>query len=318
MEPAPAEAGGAGSLHEVTVWGAGVQGSMLAFRCAVHGKHVALFDIDAAALQTAQAKIEGWLGQRERDGRLSKKEAAAARRRLVACQDAAAALAAADLVIENVPERIELKQAVWAEIDRLAPAKTLLTTNSSSLRSSEIGAGVNRRDQTFNVNFMTPTEDDLVEVMWNDATSESTRRAALAFLTSIRCVPIVTRREIKGFSLNRVWRAMKKECLMLWSQGYVDPHDLDRAFMLEWKTTWGPFGLMDRVGLDVIRDIELSYHRESGDESDLPPRALQEMIAAGHLGEKSGSGFYEYPGPAYERPGWLQGHDAGAVNDAQA
>jgi 3-hydroxybutyryl-CoA dehydrogenase len=308
----------AAALSAVTIYGAGVQGSMLALRCAVHGKRVALYDVDANALERAQGKIEGWLDERVRDGRLTQEEAAGARQRVVPRHDAAAAVAAADIVIENVPERLEQKQAVWAEIDRLAPPRTLLTTNSSSLRSSEIGARVGRRDRTFNVNFMTPTEDDLVEVMWNDATSEPTKHAAITFLTSIRCIPVVTKREIKGFSLNRVWRAMKKECLMLWSQGYVEPEDLDRAFMLEWKTGWGPFGLMDRVGLDVIRDIELSYFRESGDESDLPPQALEEMIAAGRLGEKSGRGFYEYPAPAYERPGWLTRQDDESGSDAQA
>lgn len=308
----------AAALSDVTIYGAGVQGSMLAFRCAVHGKRVVLFDVDASALERAQQKIDGWLEERVRDGRLTEAEAAGTRQRVVPVRDAAAAVAAADIVIENVPERLEQKQAVWVEIDRLAPSKTLLTTNSSSLRSSEIGAGVGRRDRTFNVNFMTPTEDDLVEVMWNDATSEQTKQAAIGFLTSICCIPVVTKREIKGFSLNRVWRAMKKECLMLWSQGYVEPEDLDRAFMLEWKTTWGPFGLMDRVGLDVIRDIELSYYRESGDETDLPPQALAEMIAAGRLGEKSGRGFYEYPAPAFERPGWLTRQNDESGSDAQA
>lgn len=300
------------ALDHVTIVGAGVQGSMLAFRCAIHGKSVALFDVDKQALTRAAGKIEAWLGEFVADGKLGEQESRAAWQWIALRRELAAALVDADIVIENVPERLELKQAVWAEIDALAPGKTLLTTNSSSLRSSEIGAAVRRKEQTFNVNFMTPTRDDMVEVMWNGETSEQTKQDALAFLTSIRSIPIVTRREIKGFSLNRVWRAMKKECLKLWSEGYIDPEDLDRAFMLEWATAHGPFGLMDKVGLDVIRDIELSYYRESGDASDVPPQALEEMIAAGHLGEKSGRGFYEYPDPAYGRPGWLRGEsDAG-------
>jgi 3-hydroxybutyryl-CoA dehydrogenase len=295
------------TLQNVTIVGAGVQGSMLAFRCALHGKRVALVDVDRQTLERAGGKIAGWLEERVSRGELSGAEAEAVRARIVAHDALAEALADADIVIENVPEQLELKQTVWAQIDALAPEKTLLTTNSSSLRSSEIGAGVGRKDKTFNLNFMTPTEDDMVEVMWNDRTSAATREAALAFLESIRNIAIVTRREIKGFSLNRVWRAVKKECLRLWAEGYIDPHDLDRAFMLEWRTGYGPFGLMDKVGLDVVRDIELSYYRESGDESDLPPRALEEMVERGDLGEKSGRGFYEYPDPAYLRPGWLRG-----------
>ena len=295
------------TLQNVAIVGAGVQGSMLAFRCALHGKQVALVDVDRQVLERAGGKIAGWLEERVSRGELSRTEAEAVRARIVAHDALTEALADADIVIENVPEQLELKQAVWAQIDALAPEKTLLTTNSSSLRSSEIGAGVGRKDKTFNLNFMTPTEDDMVEVMWNDRTSAATREAALAFLESIRNIAIVTRREIKGFSLNRVWRAVKKECLRLWAEGYIDPHDLDRAFMLEWRTGYGPFGLMDKVGLDVVRDIELSYYRESGDESDLPPRALEEMVERGDLGEKSGRGFYEYPDPVYLRPGWLRG-----------
>ena len=299
-------------LDHVTICGAGVQGSMLAFRCVIHGKDVALFDVDEGALERAAGKIETWLAESVADGKLSQEESRASWRRLTLYPELAAAVSDADIVIENVPERLELKQAVWAEIDTLAPARTLLTTNSSSLRSSEIGAEVRRKEKTFNVNFMTPTKDDMVEVMWNDQTAAQTREDALAFLRSIHNIPIVTKREIKGFSLNRVWRAMKKECLKLWAEGYIDPHDLDRAFMLEWGTAYGPFALMDKVGLDVVRDIELSYYRESGDASDIPPRALDEMIAAGRLGEKSGRGFYEYPDPAYAQPGWLRGEsDAG-------
>lgn len=298
------------SLTHVTICGAGVQGSMLAFRCAIRGKDVALFDIDAEALRRAAGKIDAWLGESVAAARLTEAESNSARRRIAHHRELAPALAAADIVIENVPERLELKQKVWAEIDAVAPEKALLTTNSSSLRSSQIGVATRRREKTFNVNFMTPTKDDLVEVMWNAQTATQVKDDALAFLRSIRCIPIVTHKEIQGFSLNRVWRAIKKECLRLWADGYIDPSDLDRAFVLEWGTDYGPFALMDKVGLDVVRDIELSYYRESGDERDLPPRALEEMVAAGRLGEKTGSGFYEYPDPAYRRPGWLAGdHD---------
>lgn len=292
-------------MNKVCVYGSGVQGSMLAFRCAIYDKHVTVYDLDPDALDRAREKMTIWSRERVSSGRASEHQMEAAPARIRLCEDAVEALADAEIVIENVPERLDLKQAVWSQIDDLAPQKALLTSNSSSLRSSEIGAHVLRKDRTFSVNFMTPTEDDLVEVMWNSETSDPTKAAALAFLRSIDCIPIVTKREIKGFSLNRVWRAVKKECLRLWAEDYVDPEDLDRAFMLEWNTTHGPFGLMDKVGLDVVRDIELSYFRESGDATDLPPRRLEQMVERGLLGEKSGAGFYSYPHPAYEKSDWL-------------
>jgi 3-hydroxybutyryl-CoA dehydrogenase len=182
-----------------------------------------------------------------------------------------------------------------------------MTTNSSSLKASDIGKFIKRKDKTFNVNFMTPTKDDLVEVMWNTNTSEATKDAAIAFLKAQNNVPIVTTIEIKGFSLNRVWRAMKKECLKLWANGYISPEDFDRAWILEWGTPYGPFALMDKVGLDIVKQIEMTYYDESQDSNDIPPIALDDMIAKGWLGEKTGKGFYEYPNPAYEKPGWLRG-----------
>ncbi|MDR1797417.1 MAG: hypothetical protein LBR44_08275 [Clostridiales Family XIII bacterium] len=293
-------------LLNVAIVGSGTQGSMLAYRSAAFGRRVRVYDLSRASLDAAQAKLEVWLKERALAERFDAFDADAVRARILYTADLGEALEDADLVIENVPEVLALKQEVWAGIDALAPEKTLLTTNSSSLKSSDIGRDVGRKDKTFNLNFMTPTKDDLVEVMWNKETSEDTKRKILAFLRAQENVPIVTEKEIKGFSLNRVWRAMKKECLRLWSEGYISPDDFDRAFILEWGTDYGPFALMDIVGLDIVRQIELTYYDESGDPSDLPPKKLDEWVEQGRLGVKSGQGFYTYPHPAYEDPQWLR------------
>jgi 3-hydroxybutyryl-CoA dehydrogenase len=108
-----------------------------------------------------------------------------------------------------------------------------------------------------------------------------------------------------GYALNRTWRAVKRETLHLVAEGYVDFEDLDRGWMLNFGSPWGPCGLMDIVGLDVIRDIEMQYYLDSGDELDRPPAFLDAWVAEGRLGVKSGQGFYNYPNPEYERPGWL-------------
>ena len=295
------------TLQNVTIIGSGTQGSMLAFRSAAFGRKVCIYDTAPEAIERAMSKIliwaEDWFEKGKLQG-ISVEQLMSAVRSSTELNDA---LKDADLVIENVPEILELKQSVWVEIDKIAPAKTLLTTNSSSLKSSDIGKDVKRKSKTFNVNFMTPTTDDMVEVMWNSETSEETKEMALAFLLAQENVPIVTEKEIKGFSLNRVWRAMKKECLKLWAQNYIKPEDLDRAFMLEWGTPHGPFGLMDKVGLDIVKQIELTYYAESGDPSDIPPKKLDEYIEKGWLGEKTGRGFYTYPNPAYLEENFLRG-----------
>ncbi|MGE4274434.1 MAG: 3-hydroxyacyl-CoA dehydrogenase family protein [Desulfitobacterium sp.] len=292
--------------QNVAIIGAGTQGSMLAFRSLAFGRRVFLYSRTTESCQKAELNIMKWLDEWIIAGKLDSDYATHAKNNLIVASSLKEAVQDADIIIENLPEILDLKQQIWADIDALAPEHTLLTTNSSSLKSSEIGKFVKRKDKTFNLNFMTPTKDDLVEVMWNDFTSDETKDLALYFLREQNHVPVITHKEIKGFSLNRVWRAIKKESLKLWSEGYTTYEELDRAWMLEWGTAYGPFGLMDRVGLDIVEQIEYSYYAESLNEDDLPPKALQEMVKNGYLGEKSGRGFYRYPNPAYLREGWLR------------
>lgn len=293
------------ALQKVSVIGIGTQGAQIVFRNAIHGKNVSAYDNNEEILKIADEKIKNWLKQYEKEGRINTKESKQAYERIEYFTDLSKCLEDPDLVIEVVPEKLELKQKVWEQIDKLIPEQTLLTTNSSSLKSSSIGKNVKRKDKTFNVNFATPVKDDLVEVMWNSYTSEKTKKYAVEYLNSLKLISIVTHKEIKGFSQNRVWRAIKKETLKLWDQDYCDYEDLDRAFILEFGSDLGPFGFMDIVGLDVIRDIELSYYYESKDESDKPPKKLLDMIEKGHLGEKTGKGFYDYPEPIYLSDKWL-------------
>jgi len=297
----------AGTTEKVAIIGVGTQGAQIAYRCAVSRKTVYLFDASREMLDKATQKITTWLDDHVKVGKLTRGKADLAFKRIHVCATLEDCLDDAGLAIESVPEDLELKRKVWADIDAVAPARTLLTTNSSSLRSSEIAGVTARKDRTFNVNFSFPVDDYLVEVMWNNDTSEETKVTAREFLSSLHMVVVETRREIKGFTFNRVWRVIKKECLFLYGNGYCNPEDLDRAWMLEYGTPFGPFGLMDMIGLDVVRDIELSYYHDSGDQSDKPPKVLYDMIDRGHLGVKAGKGFYEYPDPAYKRPDFLFG-----------
>ena len=294
------------SIDKVAVIGLGTQGAQLAYRMAFYKKTITACDQSPQAIEACQEKIEGWMKDYTAQGKLDPEDYDSLRGRITYTDDLAAAVKGVDLVLEVVPERLELKQKVWAQIDQLADPGTLLTSNSSSLKASDMGRDVARKDLTFNLNFMTPVKDDLVEVMWNANTREEIKPQILEFLLELNLIPIVTVKEIKGFSQNRIWRAIKKEALKLWDQGYSDYEDMDRAFMMDFDTDYGPFGLMDIVGLDVIRDIEMSYYDESGDESDKPPKKLLDLIEQGKLGCKTGEGFYKYPNPAYRDPGWMR------------
>lgn len=145
----------------------------------------------------------------------------------------------------------------------------------------------------------------MVELMGGTATSARTISMAQEFVHSIQLTPLLVRKESTGFIFNRVWRAIKKECLHLVDEGVASYEDVDRAWMIATSSPIGPFGMMDIVGLDVVKEIESVYFLESGDEADAPPRLLTDKILEGDLGTKTGKGFYTYPNPAFQTPGWL-------------
>jgi 3-hydroxybutyryl-CoA dehydrogenase len=142
--------------------------------------------------------------------------------------------------------------------------------------------------------------------MKGSMTSDETMTYVGDFMRSIEMLPLVVLKESTGFILNRVWRAVKRECLHLVDDGVASFEDVDKAWMSFYSTKIGPFGLMDRVGLDVVRDIENIYYGESHDIRDSPPKLLLEKIERGELGVKTNRGFYSYPNPAYLDPTWLE------------
>ena len=126
------------------------------------------------------------------------------------------------------------------------------------------------------------------------------------FGVSLGLVTAVVNGESKGFIINRIWRAVKRESLRVVDEGVASPEDVDRLWMMFFQTEYAPFGVMDMVGLDVVSDIETSYQLVTLDPTDTPSATLARKIAAGELGEKSGQGFYEHPNPAYREPGFLR------------
>ena len=295
-------------FNAIAVIGAGTMGAHIALQCAAHGYAVKLYSRSEATLARAAQVHEKELGKRIAAKQISDEEKREILGRIATSTRLADALAGADLVIENAPEQLDVKRALFAEFERQCAPETVFATNSSSFRISLIEDAAKRPGQVLNMHFYQPVwQRAIVELMRGSATSDATMERAKRFVRAIGLAPLIVRKESTGFLFNRVWRAIKKECLHLVDDGVASFEDVDRAWMVVMGTPAGPFALMDVVGLDVVRDIEMVYYRESGDESDAPPKLLLDKIARGELGMKTGKGFYSYPNPAYRAPGWLKG-----------
>ncbi len=296
------------NITKVGIIGAGTMGRRIAFACLIHGKKTRIYDISRRTAGEARRSILELIGEGVSSGRFSQGTLDSAASSLSICAALQECVSGADLVIEAVPERLDLKRNILAEIDPITNQDTLIATNSSSITGSQLADVLKQPGRFVNLHF--GLHDDIkVDVMGHPRTGSNTIEAVIKFVKSLKLVPILVKREIMGYAANRVWRAVKKEVLFLLDGGYSHAEDIDRGWMLEWGTSFGPCGAMDMIGLDVVYDIEKMYYDSTGDISDKPPEMLIRMIAQGQLGVKSGEGFYKYPNPAYKHPGWLKGDD---------
>ncbi len=300
-------------IERVAVIGAGTMGRQIALQIARSGLPVALYDPAEGALEAARAMhrdvVAGWLAA----GTLTPGAEPDIFANLRYERELAAAAGDVDLAIEVVPERLDVKRSVFTELDRHCQPGAIIATNSSSIRVSLLEDATGRPEQVANLHFYLPVWDHpMVEIGGGTRATAKTLDALTVFARRIGMLPLRVRKESTGFIFNRVWRAIKKETLKVVDSGVASHEDVDRAWMIMYGTPYGPFGLMDEIGLDVVQDIEEHYARESGDPSDRPPPILTERVANGHLGRKTGRGFYTYPHPRYADPGFLNpGDDEG-------
>ena len=294
-------------VQKVCVVGAGFMGSQIALQCAVYERYVWVCDVSEPALRSCGKEQATLLDQQIQAGVVPAERRQAILDRIRFTTSLGEAASDADLVIEAIREDLNVKRGLFQALDKVCPPHTILATNSSSLRVSRIETATKRPDKLLNTHFVQPIwKHPFVELMRGTATSDETLETVRQFAQSISVVPLLVRRESTGFIFARIWRAVKKESLLLVDQGVATAEDVDRTWMIQMETSMGPFGLMDRIGLDVVRDIENIYFEESGDPSDAPPKLLMDKIENGDLGVKTGKGFYTYPSPEYELPSFLQ------------
>ena len=295
-------------IRKVAVIGTGLLGTQIAIQATCFGYEVSAHDPDEGSFNRVQQNLKASMKISGGEPTVPMEEWEKAANKVKFCKELEEALRDADIVIEAVPEDLELKRKVFERLDALASRGAILATNSSSIPISKIESATARPEKCLNIHFYGLVRGmNMVDIMGGTKTTAETMEAGKAWIRSIGCVPLTVKKEILGFCFNRVWRAIKRETLYMWAEGFVDFRDIDRGWMIFTGMTQGPFGLMDNVGLNVVYDIEMVYYNESKDPKDHPPEALKAMVDRKELGIKTGKGFYNYPDPEYSRPDFLKG-----------
>jgi 3-hydroxybutyryl-CoA dehydrogenase len=282
-------------IERVAVIGAGTMGAQIAQQAGLHGFRVALYDVSPSQIDRGLASNRGHLQRRVDKGTLAAEAREGALANVRPEPDFAEAVGDADLVIEAVVEDLEVKREVFARLDAVAPATAILATNSSTLTISEISADLAGRARTLALHFFNPVlMMRLVEVAPAPFTDQGAVEAVVEFCRRIDREPVVLQREITGFLVNRILGALRREAMWLADQGYATPEEIDRAVTLGLNHPMGPFALADFNGLDVVLANARRWYALTGEERDRPPRLLEALVTEGHLGRKSGKGFFDY------------------------
>ena len=280
-------------LTNVTVIGSGVLGSQIAFQAAYFGKTVTVYDISEEIVGALPGKWEKLSLLYTRDMAATPEQLEAAKARLSGTTDLTAALADADIVIEAVPENLELKKKVWAQIGQAAPEKTILCTNSSTLLPSDIAESTGHPERFLALHFANEVwRNNTGEVMGHAGTNPAAAEAVLEFAGQIGMVPIHIQKEQAGYILNTLLVPFLTAASHLWVNDIAQAEDIDKTWRTATGSPLGPFQILDHVGMETYYQINMNA---GTDESQrVAERVKREFIDQGHMGRSSGQGFYTY------------------------
>ncbi|HEY7472379.1 MAG TPA: 3-hydroxyacyl-CoA dehydrogenase family protein [Gemmatimonadota bacterium] len=281
-------------LNVVAVIGAGTMGRGIAQAFAQAGYATTLYDVEPDAVRRARATIEATLEKGVARGKLEPAAKESALERIRIETDLGEAVIDADLVVEAVPERLELKREIFAELDARSPERAILVSNTSSLPISLLAAETARPERVAGLHFFNPVHAmKLVEIVAPDGVSPETVGTLRSAVESLGKQPIVVR-DVPGFATSRLGITLGLEAIRMVEDRVASAADIDTAMELGYNHPMGPLKLTDLVGLDVRLAIAEHLAREIDDRRFEPPALLREMVADGRLGRKSGEGFYRW------------------------
>ncbi|MGC5323918.1 3-hydroxyacyl-CoA dehydrogenase family protein [Brevibacillus sp. SYSU BS000544] len=284
------------SIHNICVVGSGSMGHQIAMLSALAGFNTRIQDISEVSLAKAKTTLEEIMAKWVAKGKLTEDAKQTAFDRLIFTTSLEEAAGDADFVIEAVVEKLEVKREVFAQLDKITPAHTILATNSSTIVSSLIAPSTNRAEKVCNMHFFfPPLVMDCVEVAMSEQTSEKTAQITMDVCAKMNRTAVLLRKEIYGFVVNRLLLAMTREAVHLYEQGIADYRDIDLVCRKALSHPIGPFELMDLSGIDVGYYVQMQRFAETGDPADRPAACIEAKVKAGTLGRKTGKGWYEYP-----------------------
>lgn len=281
------------NIETVMVIGAGQMGAGIAQVFAASGYQVSLYDVDQKNTQKGIEGIDKRLKKQVEKGSLSAKEYEGIMERLHLANEITAAQKA-DLIVEAVVEKMEVKQAIFAELDSLAPSHTILATNTSSLPITEIAAVTTRPEKVIGMHFMNPVPVmKLVEIIRGLATGDEVYQAVYETTKKLNKTPVEVH-DFPGFVSNRILMPMINEAVFTLYEGVANEEDIDQVMKLGMNHPMGPLTLADFIGLDTCLFIMETLHKGFGDDKYRPCPLLRKYVKAGWLGRKTGKGFFTY------------------------
>ena len=281
------------AIKKVGIVGCGQMGSGIALVCAQAGLQVIARDIEQKYVQKGLSFMESYFTKSVEKGKMSQPAKEAALSRVKGTTDIKE-LAVCDIVVEAVLEKLDLKRAVFAELDKVIPPDVVLATNTSDLSVIDIAMATNRPEKVVGTHFFNPPAImKLVEIARTIATSEATVKTVQDFARQIGKEPVLAK-DTPGFIVNRLGTPFMLEAIRMLENGLATRDDIDNAVKLGLNHPIGPLALLDFIGLDSVYHGATNIYEETHDPQYAPPVLMRKMVAAGWLGRKTGKGFYDY------------------------
>ncbi|NLR31454.1 3-hydroxyacyl-CoA dehydrogenase [Levilactobacillus tujiorum] len=298
------------AIEKIVIAGGGTMGSQIAFQIAFSGLYVTIYDVSPAASAAAKRRVMTWDRTYMRERKATPAVIKAANDHLRYATDLETAVEDADLVIETIPEVVAVKNEFYASLAKVAPDKTIFATSTSTMVPSQFSAITGRPGKFLALHFTNHVwANHLAEIMGHPGTDPAVFQEVVTFVRQIGLIPIQLEKEHPAYILNAMLDSFLSTALMLWVEGVADFETIDRTWMMATDAVRGPFAVLDEIGLQTAYQLMLGASAEPGREGlvMVAHRIKVDLIDQHRLGQETGAGFYQYPHPAYQREGFLQG-----------